>query len=203
MHFGLLLQLLVLASSQANTLAKSKQPPEADTRHDSTFSSLRNLKRNPDHTKKRSVWPDEYHLTHLKRLSLINSNASVYLNVSSHMVTLNETSRNVTTNSTSSKAASAAGLETVFGQPVTSSAGTKSTSVQGSVSNATYDTLLRYVKFSSAAYAPQCASPGGVVLVGGFGAAYTGSASANLGYIARDDDEKELIVVGCHSYLAS
>ncbi|KAJ7108930.1 lipase [Mycena crocata] len=57
-----------------------------------------------------------------------------------------------------------------------------------SVSSSVYDDLVRYTKYSSAAYQFICPSPLGNTLVHSF------SAGATQGFIARDDGRREIVV---------
>ncbi|KAJ7154912.1 Alpha/Beta hydrolase protein [Mycena crocata] len=60
--------------------------------------------------------------------------------------------------------------------------------VPRSVSSSLYDDLVRYTKYSSAAYQLICPSPLGNTLVNSF------SAGATQGFIARDDSRREIVV---------
>ncbi|KAJ6522281.1 Alpha/Beta hydrolase protein [Mycena capillaripes] len=57
-----------------------------------------------------------------------------------------------------------------------------------SISSSLYDDLVRYTKYSSASYQLLCPSPLGNTLVQSF------SAGDTQGFIARDDDRKEIVV---------
>ncbi|KAF7375566.1 Lipase-3 domain-containing protein [Mycena sanguinolenta] len=60
----------------------------------------------------------------------------------------------------------------------------------GSISRQTFDELTHYFKYASSAYSPVCLRPNGNTLVLQFG----NHISDVLGFIARDDDRKELVV---------
>ncbi|KAJ7863392.1 alpha/beta-hydrolase [Mycena leptocephala] len=70
-------------------------------------------------------------------------------------------------------------LSTSFASPVLTSR---------SISSSLYDDLVRYTKYSSAAYQLLCPSPLGNTLVQSF------SAGDTQGFIARDDSRKEIVV---------
>lgn len=129
--------------------------------------------------------------------SLLNTNATVSVNVTAAQHT-NRT-EGMPLVATDSKAASAAGLGAVFGMSSATHTSVTNTSTdaidQTSVSNATYQTALRYAKFSAAAYAQGCSNPDGATLITTFGSAVQGSASSALGYVARDDANKEFVIV--------
>ncbi|KAJ6477524.1 alpha/beta-hydrolase [Mycena sanguinolenta] len=60
----------------------------------------------------------------------------------------------------------------------------------GSISRQTFDELTHYFKYASSAYSPVCMRPNGNILVLQFG----NHISDVLGFIARDDDRRELVV---------
>ncbi|KAF7335123.1 Alpha/beta-hydrolase [Mycena venus] len=70
-------------------------------------------------------------------------------------------------------------LSTSFASPILTSR---------AISSSLYDDLVLYTKYSSAAYQLLCPSPLGNTLVGSF------SVGDTQGFIARDDDRKEIVV---------
>lgn len=141
-------------------------------------------------------WRSEVHRPLKKRLSLADSNSSVHYDAAdisySRSAGLNSSQA---FNGTKVDAVSAPGLEAVFGQ----STSTDSTTEEEPVTDATYQNLLRYVKFCAAAYVQQCSAPNNATFVQSFGSLSssqtTGLSATSLGYIARDDSSQELIVV--------
>ncbi|ORY80960.1 Alpha/Beta hydrolase protein [Protomyces lactucae-debilis] len=145
---------------------------------------------------------------HLIDLPLINSSVPLFNN----STTINSTNANVTA---ISKAASADGLNAIFGQEPKTPIGKGEASVQPgqstarvnpaqvpipgdlrTISDATYTTLLRYAKFCSATYVASCGSPNGAELIQQFGqnAGQQTSSMLSAGYIAQDDTNREFIV---------
>lgn len=118
----------------------------------------------------------------------VSNSGSIGFNNSSHAF-----------NGTKIDAASAPGLDAVFGHSTSSSSAASSADQEASVTNATYQNLIRYVKFSAAAYVQQCSYPNNATLLHKFGSLTstqtTGLHASSLGYLARDDTSQELIVV--------
>lgn len=133
----------------------------------------------------------------LRSLPFLNSNSSVLTNITNSSVAIIESS-DFGLNGTQNKVSSATGITAVFGSSLGASPSNGQMTGQGGIKDGTLQNLLRYARFSAAAFVPTCPYPGGVTMVKQFGlssAAQLNLPSAAMGFVARDDSNMELIVV--------